>query len=135
MSLERRLRWDACWNVRDLGGLPTADGGLTRLGALVRADRLSRLTGAGVRAVVEYGVRTVVDLQFPDETARTPHPFRDAAQAERGVQYVNVPISSGRSSTTGGPPSVAIASAAGCADGRVPTGLGRPSRAIAGHGR
>jgi len=96
VNADRRLRWDACWNVRDLGGLPTADGGPTRLGALVRADRLSRLTGAGVRAVVEYGVRTVVDLQFPDETARTPHPFRDAHEAVPGVRYLNVPINSGR---------------------------------------
>ena len=96
MSAERRLGWEACWNVRDLGGLPTADGRLTRRGALVRADRLSRLTAAGVRAVVEYGVRMVIDLQFPDETARAPHPFRDSPRTVPGVRYVNVPINSGR---------------------------------------
>jgi protein-tyrosine phosphatase len=117
VSADRRLRWDACWNVRDLGGLPTADGGLTRQGALVRADRLSRLTGAGVRAVVEYGVRTVVDLQFPDETARAPHPFRDAAQAVRGVRYLNVPINSGRNSALDPQVFAALAGAQNRAEG------------------
>ena len=96
MRAERRLGWEACWNVRDLGGLPTADGGHTRRGALARADTLSRLTAAGVHAVVKYGVRTVIDLQFPDETARTPHPFRDSPRTVPGVRYVNVPINSGR---------------------------------------
>ena len=40
----RHLEWDACRNVRDLGGLPTADGARIRPGALVRADSLQRLT-------------------------------------------------------------------------------------------
>jgi len=62
----------------------------------VRSDKLSRLTAAGVRALVEHGVRTVIDLQFPDETARTPHPFRDSPRTVPGVRYVNVPINSGR---------------------------------------
>ena len=26
----RRLAWDGCLNIRDLGGYPTADGGETR---------------------------------------------------------------------------------------------------------
>ena len=33
---ERALDWDGCVNVRDLGGLPTEDGGRTRPGAVVR---------------------------------------------------------------------------------------------------
>src|SRR6476661_685189 len=41
-GMDRHLQWEGCRNVRDLGGL----GGI-RLGALVRADSLARLTLAG----------------------------------------------------------------------------------------
>jgi protein tyrosine/serine phosphatase len=59
--------------VRDLGGHPTEDGGETCFGAYVRADALDRLTEAGWSALVDYGVRTVVDLRLAEErTAATP---------------------------------------------------------------
>ena len=38
------LAWEGCVNVRDLGGLPTEDGRRTRLGGVVRADNVRRLT-------------------------------------------------------------------------------------------
>jgi protein tyrosine/serine phosphatase len=68
----RTLAWDGCRNVRDLGGLPTEDGGVTRFGAVVRADNLRRLTPAGWRALLDYGVRSAVDLRRPDELAFDP---------------------------------------------------------------
>lgn len=76
----RRLDWEACRNVRDLGGLPTLDGGVTRFGAIVRADSPDRLSPAGWAALREYGIRTVVDLRnegeygpdHPVETVRLP---------------------------------------------------------------
>ena len=57
------LRWDGCVNVRDLGGLPLADGGETAYRVVVRADSLPSLTEAGRRALVEYGVSLVVNLR------------------------------------------------------------------------
>jgi protein tyrosine/serine phosphatase len=67
MTDDRHLDWDGCFNVRDLGGLPTADGRLTRRGAVVRGDKVSRLTAAGWEALVAHGVRTIVDLRDPSE--------------------------------------------------------------------
>ena len=66
-AVRRQLDWDGCFNVRDLGGLRTADGYVVRRGALVRADALERLTAAGWRALEAHGVRTVVDLRNADE--------------------------------------------------------------------
>ena len=66
---ERTLDWDGCLNVRDLGGLPTSGGGTTRYGALLRSDNLERLTPAGWSALGSYGVKTIVDLRFADETS------------------------------------------------------------------
>lgn len=40
----RRLQWDGCVNVRDLGGYPSRDGGRTRFGSVVRSDNPARLT-------------------------------------------------------------------------------------------
>jgi protein tyrosine/serine phosphatase len=68
----RDLFWDGCLNVRDLGGHPTEDGGRTRFGSYVRADNIERLTENGWRALVDYGVRTVVDLRLEEERGVSP---------------------------------------------------------------
>jgi protein-tyrosine phosphatase len=70
----RDLVWDGLLNVRDLGGHPTEDGGRTRFGVYVRADNLERLTDAGWRALVDYGVHTVVDLRLAVERGAAPPP-------------------------------------------------------------
>lgn len=55
---------DGAVNVRDLGGLPTADGASTAPGRLLRADNLQDLSPTDVRTLVdEIGVRTVIDLR------------------------------------------------------------------------
>ena len=59
---DRVLRWDGCVNVRDLGGLPLADGGETAYRIVVRADWLPGLSDVGRRALVDYGVSLIVDL-------------------------------------------------------------------------
>jgi protein tyrosine/serine phosphatase len=88
----RILVWEDCLNARELGGYPTAAGRRIRWGALVRADSLGRLTPRGCEAVLAHGVRTVIDLRFPDEVAREPNPFCDGS----AVRYLNIPVSAGR---------------------------------------
>jgi protein-tyrosine phosphatase len=82
-----RLDWPECDNVRDVGGLPTMDGGVTRSGALIRADGLFRLTADGVAAVRAAGVSRMLDLRRPAECARSPSPFR-ADPAHRHVPLI-----------------------------------------------
>lgn len=72
MPRSRDLVWDGCLNVRDLGGHTTEDGGETRYGAIVRADSLHQLTQDGWQAVVDYGIRTVVDLRMDEEREGDP---------------------------------------------------------------
>jgi protein-tyrosine phosphatase len=69
MTDGRNLTWDGCYNVRDLGGLHTADGHRTRHGAVVRSERPDGLTAAGRSALRGYGVRTIVDLRNDHERA------------------------------------------------------------------
>ena len=85
MPRSRDLVWDGCLNVRDLGGLPTADGGETRFGSIVRADDVHQLSDEGWRALVDYGVRTVIDL-------RGDHEREDDPPAELPVHVVHVPF-------------------------------------------
>jgi protein-tyrosine phosphatase len=82
----RHLDWEGCFNVRDLGGLPTIDGGVTRRGALVRADALSDLTAAGWAALEAHGIRTVIDLRNDDE--RSP----DLARRPAHVTTIHLPL-------------------------------------------
>jgi protein-tyrosine phosphatase len=89
-AADRTLRWEACHNARDLGGLETRDGRRTRWGALVRADLLCRLTEAGRAAVRAHGVRTVVDLRGPEEIAAEPNPF--CRPGGDGPLYLNLPV-------------------------------------------
>ena len=76
-------------NLRDLGGYPTTDGGETRWRSLLRADDLAQLTPAGVRALAEYGVSTILDLRWPQEAARHPSPV---AEALPRVRCVRIPL-------------------------------------------
>jgi protein-tyrosine phosphatase len=66
------LVWEGCLNVRDLGGLPTEDGRRTRLGGVVRADNLGKLTHDGWLALADHGVERIVDLRWPLERAQDP---------------------------------------------------------------
>jgi len=81
----RDLVWDGCLNVRDLGGLPTTDGGETRRGAIVRADSVSLLSDDGRRALVDHGIGLVIDLRGEHEREEDP-------PAELPVQVFHVPF-------------------------------------------
>src|SRR5258705_114938 len=55
-------------NFRDLGGLPTEDGRLTRRGILYRSSGLEELTPRDVRHLIDdIGLSTVIDLRSPDD--------------------------------------------------------------------
>jgi protein-tyrosine phosphatase len=58
------IELDGAVNVRDVGGLTTADGGTVRGGVLLRSDNLQGLTAADVRRLVDdIGLRHVIDLR------------------------------------------------------------------------
>jgi protein-tyrosine phosphatase len=85
---ERAVRWEGWHNARDLGGLPTADGALTRYGRLIRAADTRFITAAGWAAARAAGVRAVVDLRNPDEVTPGTVPA-----ASRGAGMFVVPAS------------------------------------------
>jgi protein-tyrosine phosphatase len=85
LTRERVLVWDGCINVRDLGGLPLEGGGETCFGVVVRADSIRGLTERGWQALLDYGVRSVIDLRRDAEVSEDP-------PASLAVPVVRVPI-------------------------------------------
>jgi protein tyrosine/serine phosphatase len=85
LQRSRDLVWDGLLNVRDLGGHPTEDGGETRFGSIVRADSVRQLSDEGWKELVDYGVKTVVDLRADEELEADP-------PAELPVDVLHVPF-------------------------------------------
>jgi protein-tyrosine phosphatase len=82
---ERELAWEGLLNVRDLGGHPTEDGGETHYERVVRADSIRRLTDAGWRALLDYGVKTIIDLRTDQELEADP-----PAELPLEIQHVSL---------------------------------------------
>lgn len=85
-TADRILRWPGAANARDLGGLPTRDGGRTRRGAIVRSGSLATLEARGWSALEAYGVRTIVDLRNEKEIGA------DRAPRPASVETLNIPL-------------------------------------------
>jgi protein-tyrosine phosphatase len=77
-------------NVRDVGGLPTVDGGETVYRRLLRSENLQELTEEDIALLVdEIGVTTVVDLRSTRELmTEGPAPL----DAVDGVQHAHHPV-------------------------------------------
>ncbi len=84
----RHIEIDGSWNVRDLGGYATADGRVTRWGRVVRAGNLDRVSAAGQQALIEYGVKTIIDLRDLREVEDFPDVFAESTV----VAYKHLPI-------------------------------------------
>jgi len=76
---DRWLRLDGTANTRDLGGLPTTDGGRTVSRRILRSDNLQTLSESDVRTLVEeVGLSEVVDLRTTAEVLMEGRgPLRD----------------------------------------------------------
>jgi protein-tyrosine phosphatase len=69
------LHWPDLRNARDLGGIPTVEGGRIRERALVRTDNHDRLDAAGIAAIQSYGVSRIIDLRWESEASKYPSPL------------------------------------------------------------
>lgn len=69
-ALDRSIQLDIVFNVRDLGGLRTVDGGEVRRGLVFRADGVNRLQGDDLETIRGLGLRTIIDLRTDGEVER-----------------------------------------------------------------
>ncbi len=59
----RHLRLEGTFNTRDIGGYATRDGRQTRWDQFLRSDSLHRLSAKGQQDLLDYGIRTIIDLR------------------------------------------------------------------------
>ena len=73
---------DGLANLRDVGGMPTTDGGQITAGRLLRSDNLQALTTTDIDRLLELGLSDVVDLRSEYEVESEP---QLAAALARGL--------------------------------------------------
>ena len=84
----RHLRLPGTRNLRDIGGYPAVGGRRTRWSTLLRTDALDVIPPASQDALLDLGLRTVIDLRWPHELTEAPSVFA----ASSGVRYRSIPL-------------------------------------------
>lgn len=83
---ERKVPAEGMDNLRDMGGLKTADGRYTKWGLAYRADTLFKAKPAGYSYLNHMNMGYVFDLRRAEEIAKKPDPAMD------GVAYYHTQI-------------------------------------------
>eukprot|EP01137_Pigoraptor_chileana_P017978 Opistho-2@76795 len=66
----RIAKFDKLYNFRDVGGIGTTDGKVVRTGLIFRSSRPDHATEGDLNLLSKvHGVRTIIDLRSPDESA------------------------------------------------------------------
>lgn len=90
-SVPQRLPLQGAYNVRDVGGYATKDGRFLKRRTLIRADSLHNLTPTDQQLLLDYGIRTIIDLRRADEINPDPNIFAGST----AVTYHNLPLHNG----------------------------------------
>lgn len=80
-------------NLRDLGGYPTATGQTTRFGRVFRCDGMHQISPEGQQALIDRGLRLVIDLRNERELEEKPNLLATHPQ----IDYHHIPLFRGLS--------------------------------------
>lgn len=84
----RHLRLPGTRNLRDIGGYAAAGRRSTRWRTLFRTDALDVIPPATQDALLDLGLRTVIDLRWPHELRASPSAFASSP----AVRYRSIPL-------------------------------------------
>lgn len=87
-SFSQHILLDGAYNLRDVGGYETKDGRFTRPRTLFRSDNLHRITTEGQQTLLNYGLRTIIDLRRAAEIENDPNVFANSPH----VSYRHIPL-------------------------------------------
>lgn len=82
------LKFEGTYNLRELGGYALANGERTAEKVLLRAGNLDQLPQASQEALLDYGVKTIIDLRDEWEAKDYPNVFAQSTK----VKYHNIPL-------------------------------------------
>ena len=85
---QRHLKLSGCMNFRELGGYQTKDGKQTKWQTLFRSDSLHQLPESSQQQVIDYGIRTIIDLRSSFEIENQSYPLSQRPE----IQYFNFPL-------------------------------------------
>jgi len=85
---DRHHPLEGCFNFRDIGGYPAADGRSVRWGRYFRTGRPDRMTQQDLERVRELGITTQIDLRKPEEILDQGRGPLEAM----GTTYHNIPV-------------------------------------------
>ena len=85
---KRHLPLTGCLNLRELGGYTTADGKSIRWRTLLRGDSLHKLSPESQQEIVDYGVKTIIDLRTRSEVKKKPYILSKSPE----ISYFNLPL-------------------------------------------
>ncbi|MDU0895141.1 MAG: tyrosine-protein phosphatase, partial [Anaerococcus sp.] len=63
MQYCKRLALDNVKNARDLGGVPTLDGNITKWNNFLRTANLDDISDSEIKTLKDYGIETIIDLR------------------------------------------------------------------------
>jgi protein-tyrosine phosphatase len=82
------IKLEGGFNLRDLGDITTAAGKTTKREVFVRAGNLDKLSKAAQEQLIDYGVKTVIDLRSEWECQNFPNVFANSNH----IHYKNLPM-------------------------------------------
>ncbi len=85
---DRHIPFEGCFNFRDIGGYPAANGRTVRWGLYYRAGRQDRMTAADLQQAQELGIQTQIDLRKSDEISDQGR----GPIGSMGARYVHLPV-------------------------------------------
>ena len=83
----RLIKLSGTSNVRDLGGYKTNDNKITKFKKFVRSAILHTLTDVDKKILVDYNIKTIIDLRNDSEIDKNPDP-----KLSQNIKYYKVPI-------------------------------------------
>lgn len=86
------LALDGTKNTRYLGIYKDIGGNSLNQKAFLRSDNTNNLSKNDLKKLKELNVKTVIDLRYPNETAKTPDKFKDV----EWVKYHNITVAINR---------------------------------------
>ncbi len=92
-SFQGYIQLPGCLNLRELGGYTTEEQKQTKSRTLLRSDSLHNLPQSSQQQLLDYGIRTIIDLRSPMETGSNEYPLSQRAE----IEYYNLPLIEDRS--------------------------------------
>ena len=83
----RLIKLSGTSNVRDLGGYKTDDNKITKFKKFIRSSGIHTLTDADKKILVDYNIKTIIDLRNNSEVDKNPDP-----KLSTEIKYYNIPI-------------------------------------------